>query len=66
MKDLPKVLIVDDDSGMCRSMKALLGNNGCALETSNTGKDAIGRMDRGFFDLVLLDLFRMVSRFWNI
>ena len=57
MKDLPKVLIVDDDSGMCRSMKALLGNNGCALETSNTGKDAIGRMDRGFFDLVLLDLF---------
>jgi len=57
MKEIPKVLIVDDDPGMCRSMKALLCNNGCALETSHAGKDAIGRMDKVFFDLVLLDLF---------
>ena len=56
MKDTPKVLIVDDDPGMCHSLEALLGNNGCALETSNTGKEAIERINKSFFDLVLLDL----------
>lgn len=57
MKDILKILIVDDDPQMCRSLRALLGNTGCALETSNAGKDAIGWMDKDFFDLVLLDLF---------
>ena len=57
MPIVPKVLIVDDDPGMCRSLRALLDDSGCALETSNTGKEAIERMDKDFFDLVLLDLF---------
>ncbi len=56
MKDTPKVLIVDDNPGMCHSLKALLGNNGFALETSNTGKGAVGLINDDFFDLVLLDL----------
>ena len=57
MPIIPKVLIVDDDPGMCRSLRALLDDSSCALETSNTGKEAIERMDKDFFDLVLLDLF---------
>lgn len=57
MSNLPKILIVDDDPGMCKSLKALLSNSGCVLETSNTGKGAIERINKIFFDLVLLDLF---------
>ena len=57
MSNIPKILIVDDDPRMCDSLKALLSNNGCIFQTSNTGKEAIGRMNRDFFDLVLLDLF---------
>ena len=57
MSNLPKILIVDDDPGMCNSLKALLSNSGCVLETSNTGKGAIERINKIFFDLVLLDLF---------
>jgi two-component system cell cycle sensor histidine kinase/response regulator CckA len=57
MLNTPKVLIVDDDPAMCRSLKALLDNNGCVLETSNSGRDAVQRIENIFFDLVLLDLF---------
>lgn len=57
MSNISKVLIVDDDPRMCDSLKALLSNNGCIFQTSNTGKEAIGLMDKNFFDLVLLDLF---------
>ena len=57
MSNIPKILIVDDDPRMCDSLKALLNNNACVLETSNNGKEAIGRMNKKFFDLVLLDLF---------
>jgi len=57
MSNIPKVLIVDDDPRMCDSLKALLSNSGCVLETSNNGKEAIGCMNKKFFDLVLLDLF---------
>ena len=57
MSDNQKILIVDDDPAMCRSLKALLNNNGYTLETSNSGREAIGRMHGDFFDLVLLDMY---------
>jgi two-component system cell cycle sensor histidine kinase/response regulator CckA len=57
MQDKPNVLIVDDDPGMCRSLKALLGNNGCILETINSGEEALKRLNSTFFDLVLVDLY---------
>jgi len=57
MQDKPNVLIVDDDPGMCRSIKALLGNNGCILETINSGAEAVKCLNSNFFDLVLMDLY---------
>ncbi len=57
MSTNPKVLIVDDDPRMCNSLKALLGNNGCTLETSHSGAEAVQRLMNRAFDLVLLDLY---------
>jgi two-component system cell cycle sensor histidine kinase/response regulator CckA len=57
MSSEQKILVVDDDLGMCNSIKALLSNNGCVLETSNSGNEAIGKLNETYFDLVLVDLF---------
>ncbi len=57
MSDTPKVLIVDDDLRMCNSVKALLSGNGCVLETSNSGKEAVQKIRDIFFDLAVIDLF---------
>jgi len=52
----PKVLIVDDDSRMCESLKALLSNQGYILKTCNSGQKAIEYLNKDDFDLVLLDM----------
>ncbi len=56
MPNSPKVLIVDDDSRMCESLKALLSNQGYILKTCNSGKKAIEYLNKDDFDLVLLDI----------
>ncbi|MEE8430517.1 MAG: response regulator [Candidatus Desulfatibia sp.] len=56
MPNSPKVLIVDDDSRMCESLKALLSNQGYILKTCNSGKKAIEYLNNYDFDLVLLDI----------
>jgi PAS domain S-box-containing protein len=56
MPNSPKVLIVDDDSRMCESLKALLSNQDYILKTCNSGKKAIEYLNKDDFDLVLLDM----------
>jgi len=57
MPNIPKVLIVDDDSRMCESLAALLSNQGYILTTCNSGKKATEYLNKEDFDLVLLDIF---------
>ncbi|MBW2642824.1 MAG: response regulator, partial [Deltaproteobacteria bacterium] len=56
MSNIPKVLIVDDDSRMCESLAALLSDQGYVLKTCNSGKEAIEYLNKNTFDLVLLDI----------
>ena len=56
MSNFPKVLIVDDDPRMCDSLRALLSNQGYAINTCNSGKEAIECINKDAFDLVLLDM----------
>ena len=55
MSYVPKVLIVDDDPRMCDSLKVLLGNNGYEVQARHNGQEALEALNRGAFDLVLLD-----------
>ena len=56
MSDIPKILIVDDDTRMCDSLKALLSHKGYDLKTVNSAKGAIKCLEKKAFDLVLLDI----------
>ncbi|HXV80739.1 MAG TPA: response regulator [Candidatus Binatia bacterium] len=51
-----KVLVVDDDAGICQSLKDLLEEERCAVETAPSGVIAMEWLDRERFDVVLSDV----------
>ncbi len=55
MKGL-RILVVDDDLGLCRSMSEILEREGCVVETAGDGREALERLEQSRFDLVLSDV----------
>lgn len=53
---LARVLIVDDQLPLLRSLQSLLQLNGCRIDSALSGGEAILKLQDGDFDLVLLDL----------
>ena len=51
-----RVLIVDDDAGICESLKDLLEGERCCIETAPSGVHAMEWLQRQPFDLVLSDV----------
>jgi PAS domain S-box-containing protein len=51
-----KVLIVDDDAGICQSLKDLLEAERCCIETAASGVLAMQSLARQQFDLLLSDV----------
>ena len=51
-----RVLIVDDDAGICESLKDLLEEERCCIETATSGVHAMEWLGRQEFDLVLRDV----------
>ena len=51
-----KILVVDDDAGICQSLKDLLETERCCVETAGSGVLAMARLERDKFDLVLSDV----------
>jgi len=52
------VLIVDDDTSVLRTFTKLLQKAGYMTETAQTGKEAIEKISKRFYDVVLID-FRL-------
>ena len=51
-----KILIVDDDAGICQSLKDLLEAEECQVQTAPSGVYAMQWLERSQFDLVLSDV----------
>jgi len=51
-----KILVADDDLGICSTMKELLTAAGCSTETVTDGEQALRRLETSDFDLVLTDV----------
>jgi len=51
-----RILVVDDDTGICHSLQEILINSGCTVETANDGRQAMERVEAGGFDLLLTDV----------
>jgi len=52
------VLIIDDDTSVLRTFSKLLQKAGYPTETAETGKEAIEKISKRFYDVVLID-FRL-------
>ncbi len=51
-----RILVVDDDLGICRSLEEILQAEGCAVETARDGAEAMRSLASREFDLVLSDV----------
>jgi PAS domain S-box-containing protein len=51
-----RILVVDDDAGICQSLRDLLEAERCCIETAASGTLAMACLERNKFDLVLSDV----------
>ena len=56
MDEKKSILIVDDDESTCRSLSLILGKKGYETETTGTGRGALEKAKRRFFNVALLDI----------
>src|SRR5580692_11315705 len=52
----PRVLLVDDDDALRRASARVLGNAGFDVVQAADGREAIGQLERGEFDVVVSDV----------
>jgi two-component system cell cycle response regulator CpdR len=55
LKDV-RILVVDDDLGICRSLEEILEADGCVVETASDGLEGLQRLAATAFDVVLTDV----------
>jgi PAS domain S-box-containing protein len=51
-----RILVVDDDLGVCQSLRDLLVQEGCDVSVATGGKEALARLENHPVDLVLSDV----------
>ncbi len=51
-----KLLVVDDERDICKALEFLLSREGYSVVTAYSGKDALEKIEREAFDLVITDL----------
>jgi signal transduction histidine kinase/DNA-binding response OmpR family regulator len=56
LNDAAKILVVDDEKRMCASLQTLISRVGCDVTTANEGEEAIKKIEKDDFDLVITDI----------
>src|SRR4051794_21605780 len=51
------ILVVDDEAGVRGSLGGILADEGYLVETAESGEQALALLERGRFDLMLLDVW---------
>ncbi len=52
----PHILVIDDEEGMCRSLKQLLEGNNFTVSTANSATGGLQTLQRAQIDLILCDI----------
>ena len=53
---MAKVLIVDDEQGVCRMLGKYFSSKGFAVKSAFSGEQGLATLDEGPFDVVLIDI----------
>jgi DNA-binding NtrC family response regulator len=51
-----RVIVIDDDEGICKVVGAALKGEGYVVDTANNGKQAIEKSQTNFYNLALVDI----------
>lgn len=51
-----RILVVDDEEGIRRSLEAVLEDRGCLVDTAENGREAISKSETKFYNLALVDI----------
>jgi CheY-like chemotaxis protein len=51
-----RIMVVDDDLGICQSLRDLLTQEGCEVLVATGGREALARLETAAVDLVLSDV----------
>jgi len=51
-----RILVVDDDEGIRKTLAAILEDEGYVVDTAESGKEAILKSNAGFYNLALIDV----------
>jgi DNA-binding NtrC family response regulator len=52
----PKILIVDDDETILKSLTVVLRENGYSVDTAENGREAITKSEKDAYNLALIDI----------
>lgn len=56
LNDKNRVLLIDDDKAILRSIGLVLERNGFSVDKAETGKEALEKLKGGSYDVLLVDL----------
>ena len=56
MTDKARIMVVDDETGMCDFLRYLLEGEGYEVEHANSAVEALAKLERASFHLVLADI----------
>jgi two-component system response regulator PilR (NtrC family) len=56
MTDKARIMVVDDESGMCDFLRYLLEGEGYEVDHANSAAEALTKLERASFQLVLADI----------
>lgn len=56
MVERARILVVDDDEGIRKVLKAILEEEGYVVDTAKNGKEAIKKSNTKFYNLALIDI----------
>ncbi len=56
MAEHARILVVDDDESIRKTLVTILEEKGYAVDTAKNGKEAIERTKTGFYNLLLIDI----------
>jgi DNA-binding response OmpR family regulator len=56
MNKLPRIFLVEDDKAIAKNLTLLLRSEGFTVTHSATQKDALATLDKGKFELALIDI----------
>jgi two-component system response regulator HydG len=56
MAKKPRILVVDDDSGMCDTLSDILEDAGFEIAVGHDGVEALEHVRKAEFDIVLMDI----------